>query len=96
MPIYEYRCAECGHTFEEIQRFSDPDPEACPACDAGDVGRLVSRSNFQLKGGGWYADDYESSSSSSSSSTPSTTEDTATESSAGDSGTDGGEQAAAE
>lgn len=58
MPIYEYRCADCGHTFEEIQQFSDPDPDRCPSCGGDEVGRLVSRSNFQLKGGGWYADDY--------------------------------------
>lgn len=58
MPIYEYRCAECGHTFEKLQQFSDPDPDRCPDCDGTDVGRLVSQSNFQLKGGGWYADDY--------------------------------------
>ena len=64
MPIYEYRCADCEHTFEEIQQFSDPDPEACPACGKGDVGRMVSRSNFKLKGGGWYADDYSSTSTS--------------------------------
>ena len=58
MPIYEYRCADCGHTFEEIQQFSDPDPETCPSCEAKAVKRLLSRTNFQLKGGGWFADDY--------------------------------------
>ncbi|TXD37549.1 zinc ribbon domain-containing protein [Lujinxingia vulgaris] len=67
MPIYEYRCAGCGHVFEEIQRFSDPDPEACPKCGSPQVGRMISANSFQLKGGGWYAQDYAGSSSSSSS-----------------------------
>lgn len=65
MPIYEYRCAGCGHVFEEIQRFSDPDPAACPKCASAQVGRIISANSFQLKGGGWFAQDYSSSSSSS-------------------------------
>lgn len=59
MPIYEYRCDQCDHVFEELQGFSDPPPERCPSCGAAEsVGRLVSRSSFHLQGGGWYADDY--------------------------------------
>ena len=60
MPIYEYRCSDCEHTFEKLQQLSDPDPEECPGCGSGEVGRLISRSSFQLKGGGWFADGYES------------------------------------
>ena len=71
MPIYEYRCADCGHVFEEIQQFSDPDPDKCPSCESKEVGRLISRSNFQLKGGGWYAEDYSNASSATESTTPS-------------------------
>ncbi|RAL23497.1 FmdB family transcriptional regulator [Lujinxingia litoralis] len=66
MPIYEYRCASCDHVFEEIQRFSDPDPEVCPSCGAPQVSRKISANSFQLKGGGWYAQDYSGSSSTSS------------------------------
>lgn len=59
MPIYEYRCAACGHTLETMQKVSDPPPELCPACHAkGPLERLVSRTSFQLKGGGWYSDLY--------------------------------------
>jgi putative FmdB family regulatory protein len=59
MPIYEYRCAACGHTLETMQKVSDPAPELCPACNAkGPLERLVSRTSFQLKGGGWYSDLY--------------------------------------
>lgn len=71
MPIYEYRCSECGHEFENIQRISEPDPTNCPACDAPKPGRLISRSAFHLRGGGWYAEGYgDAGSTSSSASAP--------------------------
>lgn len=57
MPIYEYRCLECGHEFELMQKFSDPPLEQCPACP-GTVQKLISRSAFHLKGNGWYTTDY--------------------------------------
>jgi putative FmdB family regulatory protein len=57
MPIYEYRCLDCDHEFELIQKFSDPPAENCPAC-SGAVHKLISRSAFHLKGNGWYATDY--------------------------------------
>lgn len=57
MPIYEYRCLDCGHQFELMQKFSDPPAEACTSC-AGTVQKLISRSAFHLKGSGWYVTDY--------------------------------------
>lgn len=57
MPIYEYRCAKCGKTFEVLQKFSDSPLKRHKDC-GGSVTRLVSASNFQLKGGGWYAEGY--------------------------------------
>jgi putative FmdB family regulatory protein len=57
MPIYEYRCLDCDHAFELMQKFSDPPAEHCPAC-SGTVHKLISRSAFHLKGNGWYATDY--------------------------------------
>ena len=57
MPMYEYRCAECGHEFEVIQRFSDEPLTRCPRC-SGPVTKLVSQGGFQLKGSGWYVTDY--------------------------------------
>jgi len=59
MPIYEYGCERCGHTFERLQKISDAPVSDCPECDvAGSVKKLVSRSSFVLKGGGWYKDHY--------------------------------------
>ncbi len=57
MPIYEYRCSECGNQFELMQKFSDPPAENCPSC-SGSVHKLISRSAFHLKGSGWYVTDY--------------------------------------
>ncbi len=57
MPIYEYRCKSCGHTVEVIQRLSDRPLRKCAECQ-GDLEKLVSRSSFQLKGGGWFINDY--------------------------------------
>ena len=57
MPMYEYRCADCGHEFEVIQKFSDAPLTQCPKC-SGIVAKLISQSGFQLKGSGWYVTDY--------------------------------------
>jgi putative FmdB family regulatory protein len=57
MPLYEYRCTSCGHAFEVIQKFSDRPLRKCRQC-AGRLEKLISRSSFTLKGGGWYSDDY--------------------------------------
>jgi putative FmdB family regulatory protein len=57
MPLYEYQCDECGHTFEKIQKFSDPPIETCPKC-SGPVHKMQSAPAFQFKGTGWYVTDY--------------------------------------
>ena len=57
MPLYEYECDACGKRFERIQKFSDPPPEACPAC-GGAVRKLLSSPAIQFKGTGWYITDY--------------------------------------
>lgn len=58
MPIYEYVCEACGRIAEVMQRMSDPAPQHCPECGEPRLARLVSRTTFQLKGGGWYSDLY--------------------------------------
>ena len=57
MPLYEYQCDECGHTFEKIQKFSDPLETECPKC-GGRVRKLASSPAIQFKGSGWYITDY--------------------------------------
>ncbi len=58
MPLYEYQCPKCGHRFERIQKFSDPDPKKCPQCGAGKLERLLHAPAVQFKGSGWYVTDY--------------------------------------
>jgi putative FmdB family regulatory protein len=62
MPIYEYRCSSCGHELEALQKFSDAPLTACPACSRDSLVKLISAAGFQLKGTGWYATDFKSSS----------------------------------
>ena len=61
MPVYEYECSDCHKVFEVQQKLSDAPLSVCPECD-GSVKKLMSMSSFRLKGGGWYADGYSSSS----------------------------------
>ena len=61
MPVYEYMCGACDHEFEREQRITDNPIKKCPACGAMKVKRLISRTSFVLKGGGWYSDLYSSS-----------------------------------
>jgi putative FmdB family regulatory protein len=58
MPIYEYRCAACGHDLEALQKISDSPLRKCPSCGKSQLRRLVSAPSFRLKGGGWYETDF--------------------------------------
>ena len=58
MPLYEYRCEECGHETEEIQKFSDPVLTECKECGKNSLVKKTSLPSFSLKGGGWYKDGY--------------------------------------
>ena len=58
MPIYAYRCAECGHAKDVLQKLSDPVLTTCPACGAEAFAKQLTAAGFQLKGSGWYATDF--------------------------------------
>ena len=58
MPIYEYKCQECDHYFEALQRIGEQFLTDCPECNAKKLKRLVSAPNFRLKGKGWYETDF--------------------------------------
>jgi len=60
VPIYEFVCEACGRLTEVMQKVNDPPPPSCPECGEGRMARMVSRTSFQLKGGGWYSDLYSS------------------------------------
>lgn len=57
MPMYEYKCGQCGQVFEIIQRFSDEPLTTHEGC-GGSVERLISAPAFQFKGSGFYITDY--------------------------------------
>ncbi len=58
MPIYAYRCEECGHADEVLQKISDPQLTDCPACGKSSYKKQVTAAGFQLKGTGWYVTDF--------------------------------------
>ena len=58
MPIYEYRCSECGHEDEFLRKLSEPPLSVCPACGKSTFQKQLSAAGFQLKGSGWYATDF--------------------------------------
>src|SRR6476660_1831142 len=58
MPIYEYRCAVCGHQEEHLQKVSDAPLSVCPVCGKPEYRKQLSAAGFQLKGTGWYATDF--------------------------------------
>ena len=58
MPIYEYLCSACGHHEEKLQQFSDSPLDLCPNCGKPEIRRLISSTQFQLKGSGWYVTDH--------------------------------------
>ena len=58
MPIYAYRCADCGHTKDVLQKLSDPVLTTCPACGHEAFSKQLTAAGFQLKGSGWYVTDF--------------------------------------
>ena len=60
MPIYEYRCSNCGHQQESLQKVSDAPLTQCPKCNQPSLSKMVTAAGFQLKGSGWYATDFKS------------------------------------
>ena len=56
MPIYDYRCDECGHVFSAVQSYSESPIEKCPNCGKRPR-RLISMPAIVFKGGGWYKTD---------------------------------------
>ena len=58
MPIYSYRCTDCGHAEDVLQKMSDSQLVTCPACGHESYRKQVTAAGFQLKGSGWYVTDF--------------------------------------
>lgn len=42
MPIFEYRCAKCGHVMEVLHKNLKAEPPLCEKCGSPDVSKLLS------------------------------------------------------
>jgi putative FmdB family regulatory protein len=71
MPIYEYRCNDCGFQKEYLQKLSDAPLSACPECGKATFNKMLTAAGFHLKGSGWYATDFKGGSKTASESKPS-------------------------
>ena len=62
MPIYEYKCEDCEHIEEVLQKSTEGFyflGKGCPNCgSSGTMSRMLSMGSFHLKGSGWYKDGY--------------------------------------
>ena len=60
MPIYTYRCANCGVQFEKTQKFSDQPLQWCPECGKKALNKVYQPVGIVFKGSGFYATDHRS------------------------------------
>ncbi|MFT4628965.1 MAG: putative FmdB family regulatory protein [Arenicella sp.] len=61
MPIYQYKCTDCGNQLEALQKMSDPRLTDCPACQKPSLRKQLTAAAFKLKGSGWYETDFKNS-----------------------------------
>jgi putative FmdB family regulatory protein len=74
MPIYAYRCQDCGFAKDVLQKISDAPLTDCPSCNKPSFKKQLTAAGFQLKGTGWYVTDFRGGSSTSSPASKQTTE----------------------
>jgi putative FmdB family regulatory protein len=60
MPIYTYRCENCGVQFERRQNFSDAPLTRCPECNKKSLRKVYTPVGIVFKGSGFYATDHRS------------------------------------
>ncbi|THB77544.1 MAG: zinc ribbon domain-containing protein [Desulfobulbaceae bacterium] len=51
MPIYEFKCNDCGNEFEELLKSSDISEIVCPECKSKGINKIMSSGSFKLGGG---------------------------------------------
>ena len=56
MPTYQYRCTECGHDLEAVQKFTDAALTECPNC-GGQLRKVFNAVGVVFKGSGFYRTD---------------------------------------
>ena len=75
MPTYQYACTECGHAFEQVQKFTDDSLTECPVCH-GRLRKVFNAVGVVFKGSGFYRTDSRGSSSATESASSTKTETT--------------------
>ncbi|GMW08269.1 MAG: zinc ribbon domain-containing protein [Gammaproteobacteria bacterium] len=50
MPIFEYACRKCGHSFDALQKLDEAPLKNCPECGKPALEKLLSTPAFQVKG----------------------------------------------
>lgn len=60
MPIYTYRCENCGVQFEKQQKFDEQPLTRCPECNKKALRKVYTPVGIVFKGSGFYATDHRS------------------------------------
>lgn len=60
MPVYTYRCENCGVRFERFQKFEDQPLTWCPECKKKALRKVYTPVGIVFKGSGFYATDHRS------------------------------------
>ncbi|KAF0098581.1 MAG: hypothetical protein FD187_2523 [bacterium] len=58
MPIYAYKCSDCGFEQDVMQKMSDAPLTDCPSCGKSSFAKQLTAAGFALKGNGYYATDF--------------------------------------
>lgn len=57
MPVYTYRCDNCGHEFDRQQGFEDSPLKVCPECRKHTLNKVYRAAGVVFKGSGFYVTD---------------------------------------
>jgi len=57
MPVYTYRCDNCGHEFDRQQSFQDNPLKVCPQCRKHTLHKVYRAAGVVFKGSGFYVTD---------------------------------------
>jgi putative FmdB family regulatory protein len=60
MPVYIYRCENCGVQFDKQQSFSEQPLSRCPECGKKALKKVYQPVGIVFKGSGFYATDHHS------------------------------------
>jgi putative FmdB family regulatory protein len=60
MPVYTYRCENCGVQFERHQSFTDAPLKTCPECRKKTLKKVITPTKIIFKGSGFYSTDHKS------------------------------------